>query len=101
MGGGGGEGMMHTKPCPLGEYGGHAPLGNLHALKLLLGPHKCCKFETNLAIYTFPVFLELPMLYGILTMLYEKILYHVSIVTYTKVTYTRVSLSSIDGILLR
>ena len=36
-------------------------------------------------MYTFPVFLELPMLYGILTMLYEKILYHVAIVTYTKV----------------
>ena len=36
-------------------------------------------------MYTFPVFLELSMLYGILTMLYEKkILYHVTIVTYTK-----------------
>ena len=40
-------------------------------------------------MYTFPVFLELPMLYGILTMLYgKKILYHVTIVTYTVVIYT-------------
>ena len=32
-------------------------------------------------MYTFPVFLELPMLYGILTMLYGKKRYHVTIVT--------------------
>ena len=42
--------------------------------------HRAAHALGHLVYVHIPVFLELPMLYGILTMLYEKILYHVTVV---------------------